>query len=162
MLIREVSPTDAAALCALYNYYIEHTAISFETDPFSVEEMRSRIGEITAKGFPYYVGEAEGKIVGYCYLHTWNKREAYDTTAEVSIYLADGETGKGYGSLLMKHLLENTDRKRFHQLVAGICLPNEGSVRLHEKFGFRPVSHFPEIGRKFDRWWDVGHWLLTL
>lgn len=162
MLIRNVTREDVPALCSLYNYYIEHTAISFETEKVAENEMLRRVDEITGAGFPYYVGEADAEVVGFCYLHTWNKRKAYDTTAEVSIYLDRNHLGRGYGSRLLAHLLERADRQRLHSLVAGICLPNEASVRLHERFGFRQVSLFREVGRKFDRLWDVGHWQLTL
>jgi phosphinothricin acetyltransferase len=70
------------------------------------------------------------------------------------------ERGKGYGTQLFEHLLNHIDKSKTHVLIAGICIPNEVSVNLHEKFGFKKISHMKEIGRKFDQWRDVGHWQL--
>jgi phosphinothricin acetyltransferase len=162
MEIRNVTLNDAKAICDIYNYYIENTAVTFETQPVSVSEMQDRIRDAIDFGYPYYIGEANGRIIGYCYAHRWNNRCSYITTQEVSIYLDIQKTGKGYGSLFFEHLLQNADRKNVHTIIAGICIPNEGSVRLHEKFGFRQISHFKEIGKKFNQWRDVGHWQLIL
>jgi phosphinothricin acetyltransferase len=122
--------------------------------------MKRRIDEVINEGYPFYTGETEGKIIGYYYIHRWHNRRAYDRTAEVSIYLDREETGKGYGSQLLEHLLAQTDKNAVHTLIAGICIPNGSSVGLHEKFGFRQVSLLKEVGMKFGKWWDVGHWQL--
>lgn len=162
MKIREVALDDASRICKIYNYYIEHTVITFETAPISVEEMAGRIQDIIESGAPYYVGETEEGIVGYCYLNKWNGRSAFSTTKEITIYLDIHQTGKGYGSMLYSHLLQNIDKKRIHVLIAGICIPNDESVKLHEKFGFKQASFMKEVGWKFDQWRDLGHWLLHL
>lgn len=162
MEIRKATLEDAKGICAIYNYYVEHTAITFETASVSEDEMKQRIAGSMANNLPYYVGEIANKIVGYCYLHNWNNRSAYSTTKEVSIYLDKDQNGKGLGTILYQHLFEEAYKKDIHALIAGICIPNESSTRLHEKFGFRQVSHLKEIGRKFDRWHDVGHWLLII
>ena len=143
-----------------YNYYIENTAITFETEQVSEIEMKQRINETVNAGYPFYIGEIDRKIIGYCYTHRWHNRCAYKSTAEISIYLDRNETGKGYGTQLFEHLLTQIDRSTTHVLIAGICIPNESSVRLHEKFGFKQVSCMKEVGRKFERWLDVGHWHL--
>ena len=89
-------------------------------------------------------------------------RCAYSSTKEVTVYLDKEYVGKGLGSLLYEHMLQQIDPEQTHVLIAGICIPNDGSVRLHEKFGFVQVSTMKEVGRKFDEWRDVGHWMLTL
>jgi len=161
MKIRKVTLNDANRICEIYNYYIENTAVTFETVPVSVEEMKERIGDIINSGFPYSVGEIEDNIVGYYYIHKWNGRCAYSFTKEVTIYLDKDQTGKGYGSTLYNHLFQNIDKENIHVLIAGICIPNDGSVKLYEKFGFKQASHMKEIGWKFNQWQDVGHWLLN-
>ena len=162
MIIRNVTLNDARAICDIYNYYIENTAISFEIQPVSEEEMRERIGDIINSGYLYYVGEIDGEVIGYCYTHRWNNRSSYAATQEVSMYFNIGQTGKGYGTQLYNYLFNHVDRDKVHTLIAGICIPNEGSVKLHEKFGFKKISHFKEVGRKFGQWRDVGHWQLIL
>ena len=162
MKIRKVTSEDAARICEIYNYYILHTAVTFETSAVFADEMRGRIESIIDSGDPYYVVERNDKTIGYCYLHKWKERSAYDTTKEVTIYLDIKEQGKGIGTALFKHMIDNLERQKIHVLLAGICLPNEASVKLHEKFGFLQVSCMKEIGRKFDKWQDVGHWQLLL
>lgn len=160
MIIRKATLDDARMICKIYNYYIENTAVTFETEPVSEIEMRRRMEEIINTGYTFYVGEVNGKITGYYYTHHWNNRNAYALTVEESIYLDTNETGKGYGTQLMEHLLHHIDTSKTHVLIAGICIPNEGSVKLHEKFGFKQISHMKEVGRKFDQWRDVEHWQL--
>ena len=160
MEIRKATINDAHTICNIYNYYIENTAITFETAPISETEMEQRISDIISSGYSFYVGETDKKVIGYYYTHRWNSRCAYNTTVEESIYLDKAEIGKGYGTKLFEHLLTHIDKTKFHVLIAGICIPNEVSIRLHEKFGLKQISHMKEIGRKFNQWWDVGHWQL--
>lgn len=162
MDIRNVTLEDAPQICSIYNYYIEHTAITFETVAVSVNEMQKRIENITNNGNDFYVAVDNDKVVGYCYIHQWNGRCAYSSTKEVSIYIDNDIKRKHTGTLLYTHLFNNLDRKNIHALIAGISLPNEASVKLHEKFGFNQVSHFKQIGWKFDQWQDVGHWQIVL
>ena len=162
MNIREATLDDAGAICSILNYYIENTTIAHETEPVSEIESKKRISDINDSGYLLYVGEINGKIIGFCSTQSWNKHAVYKTTAEESIFLDKDETGKGYGAQLLEHLLNHIDKTKIHVLNATISLPNEGSVRLHEKFGFKQVSHMKEIGRKFDQWLNIGCWQLRL
>lgn len=162
MIIRKATLIDAKGICDIYNYYVENTATTFETAAISENEMKQRISSFLDEGFPYFVGEINGKIVGYCYLHNWNNRCAYSSTKEVTIYLDKDLKGKGLGTILYQHLFKEIYKNEIHALIAGICIPNESSVRLHEKFGFKQASHMKEIGWKFDQWRDVGHWQLVI
>ena len=157
MNIRKATLDDACAVCNIYNHYIENTVITFETVPISEVEARERINDIINSGHLFYIGEIDNKMIGFYYTKRWNNRFAYATTVEESIYLDKDETNKGYGTLLLEHLLKNIDKNTIHVLIAGICIPNESSVRLHEKFGFKQISYMKEIGRKFDQWRNVGH-----
>ena len=103
-----------------------------------------------------------GDIIGYAYINTWKERAAYRYAAEVSVYLRRGCEGQGLGTALLARLLETVRESPVHALVAGITLPNDRSVALHEKFGFKKIACFGEIGRKADRWLDVGYWELIL
>jgi len=164
-MIRSVSPNDAAKyapeICAIYNHYIENTTISFEEIPLRQTEVEQRIRRISAK-YPYIVWLDEASINGYAYINTWKERSAYRYSAETSIYVRDGFQGKGLGGKLMKGLLQEVRKTDIHVLVAGITLPNDRSVALHEKFGFREIGRFSEVGRKFGQWLDMGYWELLL
>lgn len=154
MIIRKVKPEDAEAIAGIYNKYVLETAVSFEEDALSVDEMRRRIEAISA-AHPYFVGEEDGKVVGYCYVHPWKERKAYRHTMEVTIYLADVAMGRGLGTQLMEHLLSACRREGYHALVACITADNEASLAFHKRFGFRQASFFPEVGWKLGKWHDV-------
>jgi phosphinothricin acetyltransferase len=158
-MIRPVVPEDAAAVCGIYNYYIENTAATFEEDPVPVSVMESRIKAVTAK-HPWIIYEEAGETLGYAYIHSWHERSAYRFTVEDSIYLKRGKTGRGIGKALLARLLEEARKPDVHALMSVITVPNEASTGLHEKFGFRQVGCFTEVGYKFGRRLDVGYWEL--
>jgi phosphinothricin acetyltransferase len=160
-MIRPVKIDDAAAIHDIYNYYIINTVISFEEEPLSGGEMAERIREISLK-YPWFVWEDPEGLIGYAYVNKWKERIAYRRAAELSIYLKKGYEGKGIGGRLFSHLLEAVKKTDIHALVSGITLPNERSVALHEKFGFKKIAQFNEIGFKMDKWLDVGYWELIL
>jgi phosphinothricin acetyltransferase len=161
-MIRAVKSEDGEAICSIYNHYIEKTVITFEERPLEISEMDERIRKISGK-YPYLVWEeADGAINGYAYANAWRERSAYRYSAELSIYLRDGFQGRGMGRKLMKSLIEEVRKTDIHSLVAGIALPNERSVALHEKFGFKKTAHLEEVGFKFGNWLDVGYWQLRL
>jgi phosphinothricin acetyltransferase len=161
-MIRTVTPEDAPSIASLYNHYVLNTAISFETDAVSPNEMASRIREVTAAGLPWLVAEFNDRVVGYAYASKWKGRCAYRFSVESSVYVDAEHTGKGIGSALYDALLDRLRSGKTHVVIGGIALPNEGSVALHERFGFRKVAHFSEVGYKFERWIDVGYWQVTL
>ena len=162
MNIRPATPLDAAPICAIYNPYVANTAISFEEAPVSEEDMARRIADVGAAGLPWLVLEADGRIAGYAYATKWRVRPAYRTSVESSIYLDPAFAARGLGRQLYGALLDELRRRELHVVIGGIALPNENSVALHEKLGFRKVAHFSEVGMKFGRWMDVGYWELKL
>jgi L-amino acid N-acyltransferase YncA len=161
MIIRQVETKDAKAITAIYNFYIKNSTITFEEELLTVEEMAARIGSISSL-YPYFVAEDNGIVVGYAYATQWKARSAYRFSAEVTIYLHCELRGKGIGSALFSAFVEEMRKTDLHVLVGGIAQPNEASVALHEKFGFKKVAQFEEIGFKFGKWIDVGYWELKL
>jgi phosphinothricin acetyltransferase len=160
MNIRKATSDDAGAICSIYNYYVENTAITYETVPISEIDAKQRISDAITSEHLFYVGEIGGKVIGFCLTFPWHKHHSYKTTVEDGIFLDKDETGKGYGAQLLEHILKHIDKTTTHTIIASICIPNENSIRLHEKFDFKKVSHLKEVRRKFDQWWDVGHWQL--
>lgn len=159
MNIRQVELFDAAQIAEIYNYYIENTHHTFETEAINEAEMRERIGEII-KNYPYFVAEENGEIVGYAYAAPYKSRCAYRSSAEISVYARNDIKQKGIGTRLYEKLLAELRQTNVHAIIAGIALPNEASIKLHEKFGFEKVAQFREIGFKFGEWIDVGYWEL--
>ena len=161
MVIRRAREEDAEAILDIYTPYVLNTAITFEYTPPSIKEMRSRIQERKEK-YPFIVLEDEGKIVGYAYLSPFKKREAYDWSAETSIYLDFTLRGKGYGTVLLNALEKEAGKMNLLSLDACIAVPSEESRyltdqsrRFHEKRGYKTVAHFPFSGYKFGTWFDM-------
>jgi len=155
-MIREALDSGTKFISEIYNYYIANTYITFEMEPVTVEEIANRMEKYKQIG-DYLVYEDDGNVIGYCYVSRFRERKAYENTVESTIYLKHGSGGKGVGFRLYSELMTKISAK-YHVIVAGIALPNEASVRLHEKCGFKNVGHFPAVGRKFDQWVDVGFW----
>lgn len=160
--IRAAIPADAEAICAIYNHYIAQTTISFEEAPVTSADMAQRITDVTAANLPWLVLIDGDTLVGYAYATKWRVRQAYRFSVETSVYLDRHHTGKGAGKMLYEALLEELRQRALHLAIAGIAQPNEASVRLHERLGFKKVAHFSEVGRKFGNWIDVGYWQLPL
>ena len=154
--IRLATPDDAEAVASIYAYYVANTPISFEVTPPSVDEVRERI-EHTLRRFPYLVSETEDSVVGYAYAGRHHERAAYDWSCEVSVYVANGMHRRGIGRALYAALLALLRRLGYYNALAGITVPNDGSVGLHTAMGFRPAGLNRNVGYKDGRWWDVAY-----
>jgi phosphinothricin acetyltransferase len=160
-MIREATAQDAERICAIYNHYVMGTTITFEEEAVSAEMMRKRITDVTA-AYPWLVFEDGGEVMGYAYARKFHERAAYRHTAELAVYLANECHGRGAGSALYRDLIARLKQLKVHVALGGIALPNEKSVALHEKLGFKKVAHLEEVGWKFGQWIDVGYWELKL
>jgi phosphinothricin acetyltransferase len=156
-MIRPVQVADAQALADLYNPYIRDTIITFEEEPITAEDMTERIEKVTAS-YPWIVWEEAGVVRGYAYGSVWRTRHAYRYAVETAIYLSSSLHGRGVGAQLYEALLVELKARGFHSVLGCLSLPNEPSVRLHEKLGFQKVGHMKEAGWKFGTWVDVGFW----
>lgn len=159
--IRTATEADAAAIAAIYAPYVEGTVISFEEAAPSAEEMASRI-EIALKDHPFLVHEEDGAVRGYAYAGQHRSRAAYRWSCDVTVYAAPDRQRRGVGRALYTELLALLTRQGFHSAFAGIALPNDASVGLHEAMGFQPIGIYREVGFKQGAWRDVGWWRLGL
>jgi L-amino acid N-acyltransferase YncA len=157
LAVRLATPDDAAACAAIYRPYVERSAISFELVSPTVEEMRARIERVLDRT-PWLVAELDGVIRGYAYGSRHRDRAAYDWTVETTVYVDEAFPRRGIGRACMAALLEVLRLQGFHLAVAGVTLPNEGSVGLHRALGFTWIGEYPAIGYKAGRWHAVG-WL---
>jgi len=162
MHLRPAHVGDAAAIAAIYNHYVLTTTISFEETPVDGAEIALRLAAVQGANLPYLVAEEDGVVTGYAYATPWRARPAYRGSVETSIYLQAGTHARGTGTTLYRRLLADIAARGLHVAIGGIAQPNAASVALHEKLGFEKVAHFSAVGRKFDRWVDVGYWQLIL
>jgi L-amino acid N-acyltransferase YncA len=158
MLIRHADPARDAAACAdVYEPYVTESIISFELTPPDEAEMRARIERISTT-HPWLVAELDGEVVGFAYGSPHHVRLAYRWAADVSVYLAERAHRRGIGRALYEKLFGLLEQQGFRTLCAGISLPNDASVGLHEALGFVPVGIYHNVGFKHGAWHDVGWW----
>jgi phosphinothricin acetyltransferase len=153
--VRTASEADAGACAAIYSPYVTDTAITFETEPPSAQEMAGRIAA-ASRTHAWLVLEHEGAVVGYAYGGPFHGRPAYRWACEVSVYLELGRRRTGGGRALYEALFARLAERGFRMAVAGMTLPNDASVALHAAMGFQPVGTYRRIGFKHGEWHDVA------
>jgi L-amino acid N-acyltransferase YncA len=155
LVVRPAVAADMPAVQAIYGYHVRYGLASFEDEPPSVEEIARRWQEVTAKGFPYFVAEQGGEVLGYAYAGPYRTRPAYRYTVENSVYVREGLQQRGVGQAVMRAVLAECEARGHRQMIAVIGdSANEGSIRLHERLGFRRVGVLTAVGFKFGRWID--------
>ncbi len=161
-MIRHVDPErDAAACAAIYAQSFDAGGTTFEEVPPDAAEMARRIASHSST-HAFLVCERGGVVVGYAYANPHRERAAYRWSAEVSAYVDAANARQGIGRELYDALIELLRRQGIRVVLAGITLPNEASVALHESLGFEAVGVYRRIGWKLGRWHDVGWWQLDL
>lgn len=150
---------DLAGLTDIYNHAVVHSHATFDLAPFSVESRRTWFEHYRERGPHRLLVAVDGhEVLGYATSSTFRDKPAYASSVETTVYCAPSATGRGVGTALYDALLRALSTEPVHRAYAGIAIPNEGSFALHRKFGFTEVGTFREVGRKFDKWWDVT-WL---
>ena len=155
--LRLANAGDAQAIADIYAPIVRDTFISFETQAPDAAEMRRRI-EHTLPDFPWLIREIDGRVAGYAYASRHRERLAYRWSVDVSCYTHADHRRRGVGAALYRALLEILRRQGFVNAYAGIALPNEASVALHEAVGFKPIGVYAKVGYKHGAWRDVGWW----
>lgn len=156
-VVRAAEATDSAAIAKIYNHYIAQTVVTFEVDEVSADEMLRRMERVQSDSLPWLVAQIRGDVVGYAYAATWHSRYAYRFAAETTVYLDHQCGGRGIGSSLYEVLLDQLAERGMHTAIGGIAIPNDASIALHEKFGYRKTAHYKEVGYKFDRLIVIDH-----
>ncbi len=160
-MIRKANIHDAKQMVDIYNYYVLNSIVTFDEIPFSENDFKDRIHTISSQ-YPFIVFEEDNHILGYAYANMFRQKPAYKNTVETTIYLKNDVQGQAIGTKLYSELLNTLKEQNYHAVIGGLTLPNEASIRLHEKLGFKQVAHFKEVGFKFNKWLDVGFWELIL
>jgi L-amino acid N-acyltransferase YncA len=160
MLIRPAAASDAVAIQTIYAPAVTDSVISFEEEVPSVGEIVARM--TSRPSMPWLVAEVDGEVAGYAYASLHKHRASYRWSADCSVYLAASYYRRGIGTSLYGQLFGLLRELGYLTVFAGIALPNESSVGLHERLGFTLVGVYRDVGFKHDRWLDVGWWSLPL
>lgn len=155
--IRRAEQSDLPALLAIYNHFVVHTHVTFDLEPRTLQQRQAWFDSFAEDGrYQCFVAVRDGIPIGWACSTRFKEKEAYETSVETSIYLAPGESEQGTGTRLYETLIDALRREDVHRLFGGIAQPNDASVLLHLKVGFRHVGTFTQVGRKFGRYWDVA------
>lgn len=154
-MIRLAKKHDAEAIAAIYRPYVEHSHFTFEEVPPAAAEIAERMSRPI---HPWLVAEEDGRVLGYVSTSPMRNRAAYRWSVETGIYLAPQGQGRGIGTQLLGAHLDLLKQRGFVTAIAGISLPNDASVALHEKLGFALSGIERGVGFKNGRWIDVGRW----
>jgi phosphinothricin acetyltransferase len=160
--IRTALEQDLEAMLEIYNDVIVNTTAVYDYQPHTLEMRRQWFRIKEAQGFPVFVAEEDGKVVGFSSIGPFRAWAAYKYSVENSVYVAADQRGKGIGKMLIAPLVEASVQLNMHTIIAGIDATNEASIRLHRSFGFEEVAHFKQVGYKFGRWLDLTFMQLLL
>ena len=152
--LQELREEQLPAITGIYNHYVLNTTATFHAQPLTAEKMKEIVFFANPK-YKTWVIMQQDALCGYVVLTQYKKREAYDETAEVSVYLQPGCAGRGAGSLAVKHIEVFARQAGIHVLIATICGENDKSIKLFEKNGYLKCAHFKEVGRKFGQPLDI-------
>lgn len=163
MRVRLATSADLPAILDIANWAAEHTIANFATEPETLEHWRSAF-ERTSELFPWVVAEESDQqaLAGFAKAAPWAGRCAYHWAAEVTVYVHPEHHRRGVGPALYERLIATLRSQNYRILLAGVSVPNEPSVKLHSRMGFRRVARLERVGWKFNAWRDVEYWELLL
>ncbi|MDD3410393.1 MAG: GNAT family N-acetyltransferase [Eubacteriales bacterium] len=153
--IRLAREEDAQAIHDIYGYYAEHTEATFTAQNPSVEDYREKIAH-TLRMYPFYVAQAQGRVIGFAYGAQIRPHDAYVWDVEATLYLApDAPRRIGIGTALYQRLLETLTKQGFKTVYGVVTDTNLPSLALHERLGFTKAGHFHNMGYKHGAWLGV-------
>ncbi|RKQ96908.1 phosphinothricin acetyltransferase [Kushneria sinocarnis] len=164
LVLRDAAEADLAGILEIYNQAVEHTTAIWNERPVDLADRLDWWQQRTGAGFPVLVAvrPADDRVLGYATFGPFRPHDGYRHSVEHSVYVHAEQHGQGIGRQLMEMLIERARAQGHHAMVGGIEAGNRGSIRLHERMGFRQVGLMPQIGCKFGRWLDLALLQLTL
>lgn len=152
--IRLAAHGDVEAINSIQNHYVVNSTATFLTEPLTLAQRLAWLNG-RSPAHPVTVAVDGSAVVGWAALGDFRSRPAYRHTVEFSIYVHHARHRDGVGRALLADLVERARAAGHHALVGGCCSESTAILALLEASGFSRVAHFPEVGRKFDRWLDV-------
>jgi len=150
--IRHATEADLERISEIYNHYIVDSHVSFDTEAWP-EERRRQWWEHYQRSV--LVAEQDGAVVGTAYAGPYRHKAAYASSVETTVVLDPAATGTGLGTALLGALIELLREQGVHRAYAIIALPNEASVAVHHKLGYREIGTLDEVGFKVGRYWST-------
>ena len=155
MIIRTATAADAQGLAEIYNHAVENTVAILNETLVDAENRAAWVAQRLGDGFPVLVAEENGQVIGYASYGPWRPFHGFRETVEHSVYVRDGQRGKGLGRQLMQALIDQAKADGLHMMVAAVTAGNDASIRLHEALGFEVTARMPQVGQKFGEWLEL-------
>jgi len=153
--IRDAETADLEAITAIHNDAVLHTTAIWNEEAVTVDDRAAWLAARQAKGYPVIVAVDDSGVLGYATFGDWRPHSGYRHTVEHSVYVRDGQRGRGIGKALMIELIHRARGLGIHVMVAAIESSNTGSIIMHKRLDFMQVGRMPQVGAKFDRWLDL-------
>ena len=140
----------------IYNYYIINSYSNFEEKKLTFSQFRSNYKNINKNKLPYLIALSEKKVVGLAYLNKFREKSGYRFAFENTIYVHNQHTNRGIGYKLLKELLYVSKNNENIKLIIAVIgsIDSKGSLKLHEKLGFKKTGVLKKIGFKNNKWID--------
>ena len=163
LIIRSITKDDVFACLSIYNYEVEHGVATLDLEPRTLEEWHEWYNAHSDEQYPIIVGTIDDVVVGYASLSPYRLKDAFKSTVELSIYIHQNYRGRGVATRLMEHILEMAKADTMiHNVVSVITAGNEGSTKLHHRFGFTYCGLTPEVGFKHGKYQDTETYALLV
>jgi len=163
LVIQSITKNDISACLSIYNYEVEHGVATLDLEPRTLEEWREWYNAHSDEHHPIIVGTIDDVVVGYTSLSPYRLKDAFKSTVELSIYIHQDYRGQGVATRLMEHILEMAKvDTMIHNVVSVITAGNEGSTKLHNRFGFTYCGLTPEVGFKHGKYQDTETYALLV
>ena len=163
LIIRLIAKDDVFACLSIYNYEVEHGVATLDLELRTLEEWREWYNAHSDEHHPIIVGTIDDVVVGYASLSPYRLKDAFKSTVELSIYIHQDYRGQGVATRLMEHILEMAKADTMiHNVVSVITAGNEGSTKLHNRFGFTYCGLTPEVGFKHGKYQDTETYALLV
>lgn len=163
LIIRSIAKDDVFACLSIYNYEVEHGVATLDLEPRTLEEWHEWYNAHSDEQYPIIVGTIDDVVVGYASLSPYRLKDAFKSTVELSIYIHQNYRGRGVATRLMEHILEMAKADTMiHNVVSVITASNEGSTKLHNRFGFTYCGLTPEVGFKHGKYQDTETYALLV
>ena len=163
LIIRSIAKDDVFACLSIYNYEVEHGVATLDLEPRTLEEWHEWYNAHSDEQHPIIVGTIDDVVVGYASLSPYRLKDAFKSTVELSIYIHQNYRGRGVATRLMEYILEMAKADTMiHNVVSVITAGNEGSTKLHNRFGFTYCGLTLEVGFKHGKYQDTETYALLV
>lgn len=163
LIIRKIDTSDIEPCLSIYNYEVEHGVATLDLEPRTLDEWHEWYDAHSDEHHPIIVGTVDDVVVGYASLSPYRLKDAFKSTVELSIYIHQDYRGRGVATQLMERILEMAkEDDALHNVVSVITAGNEGSTKLHERFGFTYCGLVPQVGFKHGEYQDVETYSLLV